>query len=119
MSGIVATRQAIGAALDAVDGINGYGWPPRAYKPGDAWGQWGGAGLAGDGYATTFTSRFRVIVVLPADQKTADAFADEHLDAIVAALAPLLAITGIDPVSLPADGSQAAYPALIIIGETE
>lgn len=119
MSGIAATREAVAGALDTVADLRGYAWPPRAYKPGDAWAQWGGAGLAGDGYATTFTSRYRVIVILPDDQKAADRFADDHLDAIVAALAPILSITGVDPVSLPADGSQAAYLALVITGETE
>lgn len=120
MSGIIATRTALANALAGVDDVAGYAWPPSTYKPGDAWGQYGGAAAAENGrYRTTFTTTYRVILILPADQEAADAFVDGHLDELVEAIAPILSVTQIDIAPLPASGSAAAYNALIIIGETE
>jgi hypothetical protein len=117
---IVATRQALATALSSVDGITGYAYSPNAYKAGDAWGQWGGATPIEKGpYSTTLVTTFRVVLVLTADQEAADAFVSQRLDALVDALAPLLAIQGIEPFRLTPDGSNAAYNALVIIGETE
>lgn len=120
MSGIVATRTALKDALNTVTDITGYIYAPTVYRPGDAWAQFGGAAAPEDGrYRGTFTSTFRVIVVLPADAESADAFTDAHLDDLVDAVGPVLSVTTIDYAPLPANGSQAAYNALIIIGETE
>lgn len=118
--GIVAKKTALAAALTALTDVTGYVYAPKAYKPGDAWPRWGGAEAAETGaYARTFTHAYQVVVVLPADMIAADTWVSEHLDDIVDALADLLAITEIQYARLPAEGSQAAYHAMIIVGETE
>lgn len=121
MYGIVAKRVEIAAALSSVHGIRGYAYPPTAWKPGDAWPQWGGAAPGGDDgrYRTALVHEYRIVLVLAADQQTADAFVSGILDELLEVLAPHLAITGTEPARLTAEGSQAAHNALTIIGETE
>jgi hypothetical protein len=118
--GIVALKTDIAAAVSAVDGVTGYLYAPTVWKPGDAWAQWAGAEPGEQGrYATTFTHTYRVIVVLPADRETADGFADDKMAGLVAAVAPYLTVSEIIYTKLPGEGTQAAYNALAIIGETE
>lgn len=117
---IAAVRAAVKVALDSVDGVTGYLYAPNIYKDGDGWCQWGGFLPPETGpYATSFTDTFRVIVIMPADQKTADLFLDAIIGPLIAALSPVMSITRGDYVKLPQSGSQAAYSALAIIGETE
>lgn len=117
---IVTTRTEMAGALSDVPGVRGYIYAPTIYKPGDAWAQWGGGEPPEDGrYRNNFINTYRVIVVLHPDAETADRFVDEHLDLIIDAIAPTLTVSGFAYVSLPAEGSQAAYKALVITGETE
>jgi hypothetical protein len=120
MSGIVATRTALAGALSDVDGVRGYVYAPTVYKPGDAWAQWAGAEPPEGGrYRNNFVHSFRVIIILPVDAETSDSFVDGHLDALVDAIAPTLTVSSIGSASLPGDGTQAAFKALVITGETE
>jgi hypothetical protein len=120
MRGIVATRELIRDAMSAVTGVTGYVYSPDAQRAGDAWGQWGGdEPVEGGRYATTFLRTYRVIVVLSADQRAADAWVDDHLEDIIDRLSLVLSISGYAYARVPADGSQAAYLALVITGESE
>lgn len=116
-----STRAALVAAVNDVDGVTGYPKPPSTWVPGDAWPTWGGADNPAEGaYATVFTQTWRVLVVLPAEQVDAEAWVDSHIDSLVAALAPVVAVTGYEPVALPANGTtNVAYYALRLTGETE
>lgn len=117
---IVQDRTDLRDALENVDGVTAYVYAPSIYKPGDTWAQWAGAEPPEDGrYRNNFVHAYRVLVILPPDAERADAFVDAHLDAIVDAIAPTLTVSGIAYASLPADGSQAAFKALVITGETE
>lgn len=119
--GIIALKTAAAAALSTVAGVTGKVKPQAAPKSGDAWLQWAGAERTdeGGGYAQSFTHTYRVIVVLPADGLAAEEFIDARMAGIVAALADILAVGAIEFGRLPAEGSQTAYNALIVIGETE
>jgi hypothetical protein len=120
MNTLATTRGRIAGALAGVDGLTGYVYAPTVYKPGDGWGQWAGDDQPETGgYATTFTRGWRVIIILPEDLRAADAFVDTRYADLVDAVATVLAITAISPSKVAAEGSQAAYNALIIIGETE
>lgn len=118
--GIVAFKNRVKAALNPVAGVTCYVYAPNVWKPGDCWPQWSGAGQPESGpYAQSFTHAYRLIVVLPADRDAADTWVDEHLDDLVAALADVISVTEIAPAKLPAEGSQAAFNGLAIIGEVE
>ena len=109
-----STRQAIATALSTVSGVTGYVQRPAAMKPGDGWPQWGGSERdAGQGFLETW----RVLIVLPVDEVSADAFADSHQDALVAALRPVLFIDSFAPANFAADGGD-VY-ALLITGRSE
>lgn len=117
---IVDVAQALGTALNGVAGLRGFPFAPTIWKAGDAWPQWGGAGHGDQGgYSRNFVHAWRILTVLPAEVQAGMEFIDEHLDAIVDAVAPFIAVSEIDYGALPAGGSQAAYQALIIIGERE
>ena len=120
MSSILEIRGALAAALDGVPGVNGYAYAPRAYKPGDAWSQWGGCEPPEAGpYPANFVHLWRVLIILPSDERAADEWTDEHLSDLVDALRPILSVTDVGDARLPADGATPAYRALLITGETE
>jgi hypothetical protein len=117
---ILATRDALRARLDLVDGVTGYRYAPLAFKPGDAWGQWRGGEPGDDGrYSTSFVDTWAVVIVLSPDPETADAWVDGHLAGLLEVLKPVLSVTGYQFTPIKSDGSQAAHNALIILGETE
>jgi hypothetical protein len=80
---IVNDRQEIAAALDTVDGVKGYVYRPKAPKPGDAWPTLPNYDLQ-DGLVWRPT--WTVIVVLPADERSAAMWMDEHFGPLVTAL---------------------------------
>lgn len=108
------TRIAIAHALDGVTGVNGYPVRPKAFKAGDAWPQWGGSERA-DGRA--FLETWRVLIVLPSDETTADTFADEKQAQLVNALSPIIYIDSFAPANLAGDGGDIL--ALLITGRCE
>jgi hypothetical protein len=120
MNSLATTRGSLAGAVAGVAGLVGYVYPPTVFKPGDGWAQWGGdLQVDGGPYAMTFTRKWRVIIILPEDMRVADQFVDGIYDQLIDAVSNVLAIETIEPSKLNADGSQAAYQALIITGETE
>jgi hypothetical protein len=117
---ITATRAALVAALNAADGVVGYGAPPSTPKSGDAFAFWAGATPPERGaYQFTYEHEWQVHVVCPADPVAADTWVELHLDDLINAVSSVLAITQIAPGRVPAGKSVAEYNALIITGRTE
>jgi hypothetical protein len=120
MSGIIETRTALAAALSAVDGVTGYRYAPTVWKIGDSWAQFINAEPPEDGrYRNNFVQAYRVIVLLSPDPETSEVFVDAHIDALVDALAPILTVSGYSQTSINPEGTQTAFRALVITGETE
>lgn len=108
------TRQDIADALTEVDGIHGYPARPDALTPGDGWPQWRGA----TPHAYAFENTWAVLIVLPqADDVTADSFADEHGDALVDALRPVMFVDSLAPAELASEAGP--IYALLITGRSE
>lgn len=107
-------RADIAAALSAIDGLHGYPKRPDAPNTGDSWPQWSGAERS-DG--ALFVNSWRVYVVLPSDETTADEWADLYGDLLADALAPVLFVDAIAPTLLSA-GTGDVY-ALMITGRAE
>lgn len=80
---IVDDRAEIAAALSTVDGVKGYEYPPRNAKPGDGWALLPTWELNG---GLVWQAEWSVVVLLPADDRKASEWVDEHFDAIVTAL---------------------------------
>lgn len=111
-----ARRTEIAAAL-TLAGLQGHASRPAVPAALDAWPQWGGMDRAG-GYA--FVQQWRVLVVLPqADDVTADSFADQYAEAIVERLGAVMFVDGMDPATIPAEGSPGGLYALLISGHSE
>ncbi len=109
------TREELAAALSTVDGVTGHARRPRAPRPGDAWPQWAGAERA-DGQA--FLQAWNIIVVCSqGTADAADAFLDEHGDALADALLGAIFVVSMTPSLLKADGDD--LYALTINGRTE
>lgn len=108
------TRAALAAALSTVSGVTGYAQRPKVFKAGDAWPQWRGSERAD---SIGFYETWNVLVVLPADETTADSYADVNQAALLNALRPVLFIDSFAPATLPADGND--MYALLITGRTE
>jgi hypothetical protein len=109
-----ATREAIAAAVTAIDGLKGYAKRPTSLNTGDAWPQWGGAERS-DG--ALFVNTWRVYVVLPSDETTADNWADEYGDLLADALEPVMFVDTIAPALLAA--GEGDVLALMITGRAE
>lgn len=109
-----ATRAAIAAALSTVSGVTGYPRRPTVFKGGDGWPQWGGSERdAGQSWIETW----RVLVILPSGEQSADVFADTHQFALINALRPVLFIDSFAPVNVPGEAGE--FLALLIIGRCE
>jgi hypothetical protein len=111
-----ATRAAIAAALDTVDGIKGHLRQPSTLKPGAAWPQWAG-GFRED-ESPGFVETWRVTVVC--DQNTADAadaFLDSRGEELLTALAPIMFVDSYTPARL--DTEAGPLYALVLTGRSE
>lgn len=107
-------RADIAAAVSAVDGLHGFAKRPNVLNTGDAWPQWSGAERS-DG--ALFANTWRIYIVLPSDETTADEWADLYGDLLAEALAPVLFVDTIAPALLAA-GTGDVY-ALMITGRAE
>lgn len=107
------TRIDIAAALTGVAGVTGHVVRPATLNQGDAWPQWRG----GVRRAHAVENTWAVLIVLPGDDITADDFADSHLQALLDALRPHIAVDSIAPATIPGDSGD--LYALLITGRSE
>ena len=108
-----ATRAALAVALSTVSGVTGYPRRPKVFKPGDAWPQWAGSERT-DG--RSFLESWNILVVLPADEPSADVFADTRQAALLAALSPVVFVDSFAPANIQAEGDVLG---LLITGRSE
>jgi hypothetical protein len=108
------TRQDIATALSTVSGITGHPARPTVLSEGDAWPQWRG----GVPHAYAVENTWAVLLVMPqADDVTADGYADEHLEALLDALRPVMSVDSVAPAEIPTEAG--ALYALMITGRSE
>jgi hypothetical protein len=103
-------RDAIAAALSTVAGVTGYSYKPVTPKAGDAWPLWAG-GERGPGRSFQYT--WRVLILLPKDERAASAWIDEHVEALVDAMEGASVddndvgfVDRLDPVAVTAGGTD-------------
>lgn len=83
MSTIGTARAAIATALGTVAGVHGYPYRPTTPRAGDAWPILPSMDRQDD---IVWRPTWTIIVMLPADERAASDWVDEHFDAIVTAL---------------------------------
>jgi hypothetical protein len=98
-----SVRAEFKAALDGVAGVRGYLARPTTPKSGDAWPIWGG----GDRDESTglFNDTWSVMIVVGADEQTANDWIDAHMAEVVTALIPVAYVDGRRPALSGPDGS--------------
>lgn len=111
------TRAALAAAMSTVDGVTGYARRALvpAPAPGDGWVLWRG-GVRSEGWAYQHT--WAVVIALPGDEVTADAWIEAHIDALMDALEPVMFVESFTPAVTPIAGQNEAL-ALMITGRSE
>lgn len=100
---LTGDRAAIAAALTAVDGVTGHTYRPTTARPGDAWPLLGALERA---EASVFYVTWRVLVMLPQDERAASEWVDDRVGDLVDALQPHGFVDRIEPVALAASGSE-------------
>lgn len=111
---IAGTRADIAAALDTVTGVRGYAYRPPAPRAGDAWPLLGALERA-EGLA--FYVTWRVLVLLPQDERGASDWLDAHHEALVDALEPIAFVDRVEPVTIAAAGGDQFALQIIMRGE--
>ena len=101
---ISGRRAAFQQALTAVDGVQAFSNRVVAPRAGDAWPVWRG-GTREDGL---FVFSWDVVVTLPADERTAETWVQEHLGVLLAAVGPVAYVDGFTIANLSPDGQQYA-----------
>ncbi|WP_250009132.1 hypothetical protein [Actinoplanes sp. M2I2] len=91
---IVTDRQDLADALDPVAGVQGHKYRPRTLKTGDAWPLLDGLDR---GPARDFEVTWRVVVILPADERRASEWFDEHHELVAEALEDFGYVERIEP----------------------
>lgn len=90
---ISGDRQAIVDALSTVDGVTGSTYRPTVMTPGSAWPLLDSI----DRPDRDFTVRWRVVVILPADERRASEWFDAHHELVAEALEDFGYVERIEP----------------------
>lgn len=119
MSHLADTRAAFKAALDTVDGVNGYPYQPAAPTAGDAWPVMGTAQR--DEESGAFGVDWYVVAYLPQDQSAASVWIDTHVDDIIDAIEhnQVAFVDAFDPVNLNDDSGAPTIYALLLTMRSE
>lgn len=91
---LVGDRAAIAQALSSADGVRGFSHRPATPKTGDAYPL---LGSLDRGPASSFETTWRVVVVLPGDERAASDWFDEHHEPIAEALQGFGYVERIEP----------------------
>lgn len=103
MPGLPGRRAEYAAALDAVEGLDGYETQPGTLWPGMAWPQWAGSEWV-EGWA--YTQTWTVFVTLAADPRAASTQTDTLLEAVHDALRPVAHVDRVEPVAIQTSGGD-------------
>jgi hypothetical protein len=112
----MTTRADIAAALSALDGVQGHVYRPATPRPGDAWPLTNGFARPDD--SPMFLLTWRILVVLPQDERAASKWLDANWWMLVDGLDPVVFVAAIDPVELAVAPGGTMY-ALQITGRSE
>jgi hypothetical protein len=91
---LTGDRQELADALSTVDSVKGHPYRPRTLPPGTAW------PLLGElerGPAYDFAATWRVVVILPDDERRASEWFDEHHEQIADAVTNFGHVERIEP----------------------
>jgi hypothetical protein len=80
---IDADREALATVLEGVTGVNGHAFRPPAPRDGDAWPRLTGMAIE---HGLVMRPVWDVLVWLPADERAASTWIDDHLADLVAAI---------------------------------
>lgn len=94
------SESVIAAALDLVEGVTGYAAPPATPKPGDAWPV---LGQLERGPGCAWLVRWRVLYVLPQDERQAAPQIIGVVNALTATLRSALYVESAVPVDIQTD----------------
>lgn len=111
---LAGQRTQIAAALSTVTDVRGHEYRPTTPRPGDAWPLLSSLDRA-DGLA--FEVTWRVIVLLPQDERGASDWLDAHHEALVDGLLPVGFVDRIEPVTLPVNGGDQYALQITMRGE--
>lgn len=111
MSGL-ATRQTILDALNTVDDIRAFPRPPATRPTGTGWVRW--VALARED--TFIVHTWQALILIPASDPAQQLWVDDHLDEILAVLAP---IAFVDQAELGTVGGDDETPVLEITMRSE
>jgi hypothetical protein len=88
-------REEIAAALNTVGPLTGYENTPTIFSTGDAWPRW--RAMDAQGAPSLFVVTWEIIVVTGGTPSDAEAYAEEHLQDILGALAEVAYVTSVAP----------------------
>lgn len=109
-------RDAIATAMTAI-GLHGFVYRPALVREGDCWPLWAGASRGEGPLWAGLTHVWTVTIALSADERAASDWIDDHLDLIMDALTPVMAVDSFEPAALPTEAGDLL--ALTITGRTE
>jgi hypothetical protein len=92
-----STRATLAAALNTVSGVKGYAYRPTAPRAGDAWPQ---VATADRAVADAWSISWRILLVLPPDEKGASILFDIVVPLLVDALDPVAYVDSVTPIVL-------------------
>lgn len=110
---MTVTRLEIATALGTVDTVTGSEFRPSVLRAGNAWAQIASHDRA-DGF---FAATWSIYVALPADERAASVWFDEHIQDLRDALAPVVYIDRDEPAVISTDAGDIF--ALLITARSE
>lgn len=97
------SRADIAAALNAIEGVNGFEKRPKVLNPGDAYPL---LETAERGPGLAFMAIWRILLILGRDEPSATDQTEALLPELAAALDPVAFVTAVTPVAIPTQGGD-------------
>lgn len=110
MSSLAEARAGLAAAINGIDGLQYFAQTPGTPRVGDSWLRWS---AERDGDAGGIEITWSIAVVTPQDETAADAWIDDRIDDLLAALRPVTYVTGYAPARLEPPGASPIIGLLI------
>lgn len=99
----MTVRDDFATALSSVDGVKGYAYRPTTVRVGDAWPLLSSYDRV---EGVVFEVTWRVMVLLPQDERAASDWIDVHAEPLVDALQPLAFVDQLAPVTTSASSTD-------------
>lgn len=108
------TRQILADAVNTVDAITCTPGYRQTVKAGEAMVRF--AGLRRDASGFGYMNTWQIVLTLPQQLSASEAFVDQHLDALLEAVEPVLIVTTAEPRELVLDNAAGTVPVLVVEG---